>query len=430
MSRSSKLYAYLVSAIGIALGIYCTYEYINSVIYGLNIQTDFAKFAVIWLLYIVCRCFPIDIRDDYAIDMSFICDVAMILYLGPFAAGAMIFLSAPFIVSQSKDDKATYCHIFNTEPIKTAFNTANAVTSAYLSGLIFIAFGGKVGNLELPNLLLPLIVLVVVYFLLNCSILLILFTLSGQISFFASLYKNLFDFFPNIVATTPIGFFIAKFLTMPNGEYLVLLFMLPLMLARYSFVLYLDTKKNYYNMVKTLTAALEAKDQYTEGHSHRVEIYARQIAKKMHLPAYDIEDVQVAALLHDVGKIGIDDQILNKPGRLTTEERTIIMEHPQIGVNILKNVKLSKTVKTIILHHHERYDGKGYPDHTTGDEIPIEVYVVALADAYDAMTSNRPYCDSRTTEQVVQIVQEESGKQFHPKVVEAFLQVLQDEEKI
>nr|WP_319489174.1 HD-GYP domain-containing protein [uncultured Caproiciproducens sp.] len=211
---------------------------------------------------------------------------------------------------------------------------------------------------------------------------------------------------------------------MENGLYLVLLIMLPLLLARYSFVLYLEAKKNYYNMVKTLTAALEAKDKYTEGHSHRVEDYAELIARKMHCSQGEIEDIRVAALLHDIGKIGIDEKILNKPGPLTPEERKVIMTHPQISASILKNVKLNNAVREAILHHHERYDGGGYPDHTKGDEIHIAIYIIGVADAYDAMTSDRPYCSSIPIERVVEILKEESGKQFHPKVVSAFLEVL------
>jgi uncharacterized domain HDIG len=324
----------------------------------------------------------------------------------------------------------TYSHIFNTAPIKTAFNAANYILSVYVAGRVYKFTGGKVGILTLPDIIFPMIITTFSCFLLNAIILLFLFKLMNKTPFFLSLGKTLGDLLPNVVATAPLSYFIARCITLDGGEYIVLLLMLPLMLARYSFSLYLDVKQNYYNMVKTLTAALEAKDQYTEGHSHRVEVYAEKIAHRMRLPAHDIEDIKVAALLHDIGKIGIDDTILNKPSRLTDEERAIIMTHPQIAENILKNVKLNKMTRTIILHHHERYDGSGYPCRTKGEEIPIEVYVVALADAFDAMTSNRPYCGSLSMEEVVQVLNEESGKQFHPKAVDAFLQVLQEEGKI
>ncbi len=430
MSRSSKIYANFISVIGITLGLYCIYSYLNLIIHCNNPKEEMVQFAILLVLYIVCRCFPIYIRDDYAIDMSFICNLATVLCKGPIAAAAMVLISTPFEVVHSNTEERTTYHIFNTPPIKTAFNAGNYVISVYVSGLIYVAAGGTVGAPDLPAILFPGILSTFAFFLLNGSILLLLFSLIDKIPFFPALFKTLIDFLPNIVAAAPIGYFIAKFMVMDGGEYLVLLFMLPLMLARYSFVLYLDVKQNYYNMVKTLTAALEAKDQYTEGHSHRVETYAEQIAKKMRRPSYEIENIKVAALLHDIGKIGIDDKILNKPDRLTEEERAIIMTHPQISANILKNVKLNNAVRTAILHHHERYDGEGYPEHTKGDEIPLEVYIIALADAYDAMTSNRPYCGSLTDEQVVEILKAESGKQFHPKVVAAFLELLDEVEKL
>jgi putative nucleotidyltransferase with HDIG domain len=362
--------------------------------------------------------------------MSFICNLGTVLYIGPVAGAAMVVLSAPFIIVRSNTNHKVYYHIFNTDPIKTTFNTSNFLLSVYVSGILFQKSGGKVGILDLPGVLFPLIIATLAFFVTNCSILLLLFSLDQHTPFFPALLKNLISFLPNIAASAPLGYFIAKTMQMDGGEYQVLLFMLPLMLARYSFVLYLEAKQNYYNMIKTLTAALEAKDPYTEGHSHRVEQYAELIAKKMHRSAYDIENIKVASLLHDIGKIGIDETILNKPGRLTQQEREIIMTHPQISSNILKNVKLNSVVRTCVVHHHERFDGKGYPDGTKGDSLPMEAYIVGLADAYDAMTSDRPYCKSLTDRQVACILCEESGKQFHPKTVRAFLEVLEDLGKI
>jgi len=430
MSRPSKIYAYFISFIGLLLGSYCMFTYIKSIVMSTNPTNELVQFGVLWVLNVVCRCFPIYIRDDYAVDMSFICYLAIILCKGPIFAVTMVLCSTPFVFEPSHTEEKKFISIFNTPPIKTTFNTSNIIISVFISGVLFTKVGGVVGSLALPGVLFPGIVAAFTYFFFNCAILMLLFSLDQKIPFFSALLKNLFDFLPNIAASAPIGYFIAMFLMTENGQYLVLLFMLPLLLARYSFVLYLDVKQNYYNMVKTLTAALEAKDQYTEGHSHRVEYYSELIAHKMHRPTIEIEDIKVAALLHDIGKIGIDDKILNKPGRLTTEEREIIMTHPQISANILKNVKLNKEVRTAILHHHERYDGGGYPDHTKDNEIPISVYIIGLADSYDAMTSDRPYCKSLSNDEVVKIVLEESGKQFHPKVAEAFLDVLKNTTKL
>lgn len=430
MSRSSKIYAYFISAVGISLGSYCVYLYFQEALSKSNPKQELAQFCVLTFLYIVCRCLPIYIRDDYSIDMSFVCNLASIFCYGPVFSAAMVTISTPFIIIPTNQGERTFTHIFNRPPIKTAFNAGNITISAFIASLLYEKVGGIVGDFSLPQILLPLIAASFSFILLNCGLLMLLFSLNGQGAFFPALLKNLWDFMPNMAASAPIAYFIARILTMENGVYLVLFIMLPLLLARYSFVLYLDAKKNYYNMVKTLTAALEAKDKYTEGHSHRVEEYAEMIARKMHYHPNEIEEIKVAALLHDIGKIGIDEKILNKPGPLTPEEREVIMTHPQISASILKNVKLNDAVREAILHHHERYDGGGYPDHTKGDEIHTAVYIIGAADAYDAMTSNRPYCASMPVEQVVEILKEESGKQFHPRVVSAFLEALHEKGEI
>ena len=139
------------------------------------------------------------------------------------------------------------------------------------------------------------------------------------------------------------------------------------------------------------------------------------------LPEADVPAVRLAALLHDVGKIGIDESILNKPAKLTSDERRQIEKHPQISIDILKEVNLPQVVFQVILHHHERYDGRGYPSGMGGSALPIEVYILGVADTYDAITSTRPYSYASSPERAREIILSESGKQFHPQVVEAFV---------
>ena len=428
MNRSSKVYAVGVSAVGLSLGIYCTVDYFGKILSGPQRPTELRQLFILWILYLVCQCLPVYIKPNVAVDMSFICDVAAVLSKGPEAAAALVLLSTPFMVKRTGDGRGKLLHIFNMPPIKTAFNAADFMITLFVSGTVYQKLGGPVGALlSVQTFFLPGIALVFCMILLNSTVLLILFSLWHGIPFFQSLLKNIVDFLPNMAAAAPIGYFLASFMNVRGGEYIALLFMLPLLLARYSFVLYLNVKNNYYNMIQTLSATLEAKDPYTEGHSHMVEIYSEKVARRMGLSGRRIEAIKVGALLHDIGKIGVGDRILNKPGKLTGEERRAIMQHPQIGDDILKNVHLSSMTHQIILHHHERYDGGGYPSHTKGDELPIDVYIVSAADAFDAMTSKRPYCKDRTPQEALEVLQEESGKQFHPKVVRAFLQVFREE---
>ena len=178
------------------------------------------------------------------------------------------------------------------------------------------------------------------------------------------------------------------------------------------------------NTIKTLAVAIEAKDHYTRGHSDRVTRYAVDIAQEMHLSKKEVEVIQHAGILHDLGKLGIDDAILRKPGKLTDEEYDLIKKHPEIGEYMLGPLKFLKDEKPIVRHHHERYDGRGYPDGLKGEAIPLGARIMAVADTFDAMTSERPYRPIYPINSVVQEIQENSGTQFDPKVVEAFLRVL------
>lgn len=420
MKPLAKTYAIIISVLGIALGIYCVSVEIMAFQATDQLRKELIQFVMLFLLAYLCRCLPIYIRPDYAIDMAFISNFAIILCKGPHMAGMIMLLVSVLAVSYTPGPEKKLVHILNTPPLKTAFNTANLTFSVFLGGKMFQLAGGTVGNLSFPGIIMPTLAMIFTIIAVNSALLMLLFRLDLGIPFFKSVLKYLLEFFPSVVAAAPIGFFIAKFMVMESGEYLVVLFLLPLMLARFSFMLYIDTKQNYYVMLKTLTYSLEAKDEYTRGHSERVEQYARVLAEEMHLSHNQIENISVAALLHDVGKIGVDESILRKPAGLTPEERFAIEKHPEISVNIIKEVKLPPIVFDLILYHHERYDGKGYPSGLGGDKLPIAVYILGVADTYDAVTSTRPYSAAKSPERAKQIILEERGRQFHPKVVDAF----------
>ncbi len=182
-----------------------------------------------------------------------------------------------------------------------------------------------------------------------------------------------------------------------------------------------EIKNLYLNAIKSLVFALEAKDKYTEGHSKRVTFYACEIAKKMKLPALMIHKIHLAGLLHDIGKIGVRESILNKPGKLTDEEYKHIYDHPVVGAKILTPVLKDKDILNFIRHHHERFDGTGRPDGLKGDEIPLGARILAVADTFDAMTSDRPYRKALTVDFAIKELKRCSGSQFDPTVVIYFL---------
>ena len=185
-----------------------------------------------------------------------------------------------------------------------------------------------------------------------------------------------------------------------------------------------ELEHSYIQTVESLAVALEAKDRYTSGHSQRVARFSRLIARSLALPKEEIDIIGQVALLHDIGKIGMLDAILNKPANLTPEEREAIKAHPVIGAQILGPVRTFKKHIDGIKYHHEMYDGTGYPDRLKGKEIPLAARIVCLADAFDAMTSTRPYRVWMPIEFAMKEMQRMAGRQFCPDCVEAFVRVL------
>lgn len=180
-------------------------------------------------------------------------------------------------------------------------------------------------------------------------------------------------------------------------------------------------------IVKTLSGAIDAKDTYTNGHSTRVAEYSREIARRGGFSKEAQDNIYMMGLLHDVGKIGIPDAIINKPAKLTEEEYSVIQNHPVMGAKILKNITEFPKLSTGARWHHERYDGKGYPDGISGEDIPVEARIIAIADAYDAMSSRRSYRDVLSQTQVRAEVQKGKGTQFDPVFAEIMLSMIDED---
>ncbi len=180
-------------------------------------------------------------------------------------------------------------------------------------------------------------------------------------------------------------------------------------------------------MIQTLSTTIEAKDEYARGHSHRVAEYAALIANEMGWDSEEIMNLKYAAHLHDIGKIGIPDMLLNKPARLTPEEYSVIKEHTVIGAEILKNISLIPHVAEVARSHHEHYDGTGYPDGLAGENIPLSARIVAIADCYDAMNSKRIYRNALPPEKIFKEIENNRGIQFDPELTDIFLNLLCDD---
>lgn len=192
-----------------------------------------------------------------------------------------------------------------------------------------------------------------------------------------------------------------------------------------------DRKEQYLQIIWTMVNLLEIKDEYTAGHSKSVTYYAEEIAERLNKYygfKLDVEKIQIAAILHDIGKIGIDREILNKPARLDGDEYEIIKTHPTKGYYALKDIESLKDEREIIKYHHEKYDGTGYPEEVKGDEIPFGARIICVADAFDAMVSDRPYRKGMSVDIAIQELLKNKGTQFDPLIVEVFVAMLTEEQ--
>lgn len=185
--------------------------------------------------------------------------------------------------------------------------------------------------------------------------------------------------------------------------------------------LYDDQRRMFLGTIHAMSGALDAKDRYTRGHSDRVAYLSAEIARAMGFPDEQIERIHISGILHDVGKIGVPEAVLCKPGHLTDEEFDAIKQHPQIGYDILCDIPSLEDVLPGVLHHHERYDGRGYPHGLSGDDIPMMARIIGVADTFDAMSSNRAYRSKLSRDVVLAEIRKCAGSQFDPAVAEAFL---------
>lgn len=191
----------------------------------------------------------------------------------------------------------------------------------------------------------------------------------------------------------------------------------------------LKQKTNLLEVTTALVKSIDSRDPYTATHSESVACYAKIIAKRFGLREKVCDDIYLGGLIHDLGKIGIDEKILNKPSKLTDEEYNVIKQHPLIGYESIQHVTSFREngILDMVLYHHERYDGKGYPEGLKGDDIPLVARIMALADAFDAMTSRRIYKNQKDLEFVIKEIEGNKGKQFDPYIAETFLTILKTE---
>lgn len=226
-----------------------------------------------------------------------------------------------------------------------------------------------------------------------------------------------------LFALVPLGWLMSE-IGEKVGLWAAAMFMVPLYLARFAFSKYAEQRELFFGTVSALSQAIDAKDGFTRGHADRVSRIAGAIARQVGLPERQIEQIELAGMLHDIGKIGVEDRILMKPARLEEDEQILMRRHPIYGASILEPSAALRPLVPIVLHHHENFDGSGYPDGLKGEEIPIGSRIMIVADAYEAMTSDRIYRKALGHERAMDQLTRFKGAQFDPNIVRALEEVV------
>ncbi|MGB9679502.1 MAG: HD-GYP domain-containing protein [Thermoanaerobacteraceae bacterium] len=408
LNKRVKVYIAFIITLGIS---FIIYSIIN--IPG-NRILDIILFG---LFAILAESMPIYIAKDFSVSVAFAVDLMALLIFGPYEGSLIATVGMAGRVGRYSNGKTW--HIFNMPFYKTLFNISQLALSVGIGGLIYKYTGGFPGTYIYPKYLLSAVVAAIVYYILNTSIVAVLlsFLMNKSIAYVFS--KEIKWMIPNFLFLAFLGIVMSEAFIRIGYISFILLFV-PLFMIRYMFKLYMDSKQSYYDTIDVLVKALDAKDKYTAGHSKNVEKFSVIFCKELGISDSETEMIRIAALLHDIGKIGVKEEVLNKPGKLTDEELSMIKEHPQKGYEILRDVPALKDVSIWVKYHHEWYDGSGYPDGIKGDEIPLESQILSIADVFDALVSDRPYRKAFSQNEAYKIIVENEGKQFSPQMIDIF----------
>lgn len=413
MNSANARYRICVSAV--FLGGLGYLAYLNSGEYALHDTTLALPSVVLWVaLAVVAALSPIPLpRGNGAASLTTSLDLAAILLFGP-AGACWVALLSRLVMTLAERRQGW--------GLAGLLRFGQGIFAVGAGGIVYLALGGTTGADLSPTLgqLVPLGGACAAYLLVKSGIgaasaALGAPTLAGKAGL-AYLQEMVL---PDL-ALFPVGYVLAltQVRVGPTG---LALFLLPLLLARYFFLHWLETRRAHIDMVRTLMTAVDAADPLTWGHSYRISKVCVRVGRELGMTESDLEELEFAALLHDIGRTAIRRDILVKPGRLTEQEQSVLRTHPKVGYEILSGIRLYRNAPEIVYAHHEQPNGKGYPRGLKGEEIPLGSRIIMTVGAFDAMTSDRPYRRGLSTEAAIEELQSHSGTQFFPDVVNALV---------
>ena len=374
---------------------------------------------VLAILFVICDSTPTTLTSrQSAWSPSSAATLAAVVLLGP---GGAALVGATSLISLRRGGLR-----------ERAFNGAMYALSAFAAGEAYVALGGPIGVPipgSFPSIILPFAVAAAVHVAVNHGLLwtmLLLLPPAGTSPQRGRLDLHLSLLLVSDLGYATLGLLIAALWDL-LGPFAVVLVLIPLFVARWAMGQFAAQEGAYSATMAALCQAVETKDFYTRGHSERVSRGATLLARQIGMGAERVEAIRYAGMLHDVGKLGVPTKVLQKTGPLTEEELAAIQLHPMRGLDIVRQIGFLTEALDGIMHHHERMDGKGYPMGLAGDEIPEFARVIAVADAFDSMTSTRSYRGARSVEAAVAELRKCSGMQFDPMLVDAFIAALSQE---
>lgn len=411
--NKEKLFSYIVFAFSILLITLFVFTY------KVNFLFIFVLFGILAAL---CELFPVKLPKTGTVTISSVVIIASWLSFAPKYGPVPSIIICVFTCFWPDFKKPIHIMLFNCGQYSISVGVSAWLYSA-LSPVIKIPF-------SFPVPLIPFIISVVVYHLLNSWLVSISIAFADNASPIKVWLANARWGLPNFLSIAILAIVFHEMFVQNMGYISIVLLLIPLVVTRQNYQYYVKLKSAYAQTISSLIKAVEAKDRYTRGHSERVAEISAKIGKEFHLSEEEIEALKRVAILHDIGKIGVPRKVLTKPVELSEEEYDKIKEHPKIGAQILKNVEFLQGLIPAIYYHHERVDGTGYGSGLSGDNIPLFARIIAIADAYDAMTSNRAYRTALSKEEVVKQFEKGMGTQFDTTLVQKLFDALNLKEEI
>jgi diguanylate cyclase (GGDEF)-like protein/putative nucleotidyltransferase with HDIG domain len=419
---AARLYVGSIVAIGAVLLVW------------LGPRSTFAQpmlFAILLLLSALTSALKVSLplaKGGSTMSVSYAVDFAALLLLGPH--------ETMLVAVASAWSQCTFRMKTHNPAYRTLFSMACLAITVQASGYAYLALGGTPGALgpTWADVVRPLLGAAIVYFFLNTMLIAMAISLATKQSIGKVWNENFLWSAPSyfVGAATALG---ASWAILGSGVWIASLFAPVLYLTYRSYKMYMgridDERRHVAEMadlhlatIEALALAIDAKDQTAQSHIRRVQVYAAGMAKSLGMPDSEIQGVKTAALLHDIGKLAVPEHILSKPGPLTQEEFQKIRVHPQVGAEIISAVPFPYPVAPLILSHHERWDGKGYPQGLKGEEIPLGARILSVVDYFDALTSDRPYHKAMTHDAALALLNQECSKALDPTVVQTFIKML------